>query len=197
MEALLAIIFGYLIGSIPFGLLVIQLAGKGDIRNVGSGNIGASNAARAGGKWLGLLTFLLDASKGAVAYYVALLLLEDSKVIQVVSYLAGFFAVIGHNFPLWLKFKGGKGVATSFGLYLAILWPVGILSIVVWFIAAFWKRMASLASMVSLLAAPIFSVLFDNYLLALIALLLWIIAMIRHKDNLIRIKNKSEAKIQL
>ncbi len=197
MEALLAIIFGYLIGSIPFGLLVIRFFGKGDIRDVGSGNIGASNATRAGGKWLGLLTFLLDASKGALAFFVALLLLKGSDMVQVIAYLAGFFAVIGHNFPIWLKFKGGKGVATSFGLYLAILWPVGVLTILVWFIVAFWKRMASFASLVSLLAAPIFAVLFGDYLLALIALLLWGLAMFRHKDNLKRIKDGTEAKIQL
>lgn len=195
MNILLAITFGYLIGSIPFGLLIIRFAGKGDIRHVGSGNIGASNATRAGGRWLGLLTFLFDASKGALAFYVALLLLKGNEMVQLVSYIAGFFAVIGHNFPIWLKFKGGKGVATSFGLYLAILWPVGLLSIVVWFLVALWKRMSSLASLISLLASPVIAALFQDYLLAFVAFALWIIAMIRHKDNLIRIKNGTEAKI--
>ncbi len=195
METLFAIIFGYLLGSIPFGLLIIKFAGKGDIRNVGSGNIGASNATRAGGKWLGLLTFLCDASKGALAYFLIFWWLGGSMHAHLTAYMAGFFAVIGHNFPIWLKFKGGKGVATSFGLYLAALPLMGILAIVVWFIAALWKNMASFASLVSLLSAPIFALIFNAPSIAAFAFLLWILAMVRHKDNLVRIKAGSEATI--
>src|SRR5688572_28009097 len=124
----IAALLGYLLGSIPFGLLLTKLAGLGDIRSIGSGNIGATNVLRTGRKDLALATLLLDGGKGAVAVLIARLASEDLTVI------AGGAAILGHQFPVWLKFKGGKGVATKFGTLIAVNWMVGLGACIVWLI---------------------------------------------------------------
>src|SRR5689334_421471 len=148
-----AAIGGYLIGSIPFGLILTRLAGLGDIRAIGSGNIGATNVLRTGSKGLAALTLVLDMAKGAVAVLLGAHYGPDTAV------LAGGGAVIGHIAPIWLGFKGGKGVATALGVLTALAWPVGILSAVTWLIVAAVGRISSLAALVAIGAAPVYAYL--------------------------------------
>src|SRR5271165_676655 len=141
---------GYLFGSVPFGLLVTRLAGLGDIRAIGSGNIGATNVLRTGNKFLAAATLLLDAGKGALAVGVFRYLGPPDAALW-----AGLGAVIGHLFPVWLGFKGGKGVATALGVLLVAAWPVGVAACLAWLIAAVIARMSSLAGIVAMAAAPV------------------------------------------
>ena len=141
---LLAAAAGYLLGSIPFGLVLTRAAGLGDIRRLGSGNIGATNVLRTGSKALAAATLLLDGGKGAVA---ALALAPWDAGLGLV---AGFAAVIGHNFPVWLRFRGGKGVATTLGVLLAVAWPVGLLACLTWLVVAAVFRYSSLAALVAI-----------------------------------------------
>src|SRR5579885_2807177 len=137
---------GYLLGSIPFGLLLTRAAGLGDIRRIGSGNIGATNVLRTGNKTLAAATLLLDFAKGAVAVLLAAWFAGHDAIMW-----AGAGAVLGHDFPVWLRFKGGKGVATSYGALIAAAWPVGICAGAVWLIVAAIARLSSLAGLVSFL----------------------------------------------
>src|SRR6187455_473047 len=130
LDYLIVGIIGYLIGSIPFGFLLTKIGGYGDIRSIGSGNIGATNVLRTGNKRLALATLLLDGGKGAAAVLIARTVYDDLAVI------AGACAFLGHLFPIWLKFKGGKGVATALGTWLALAWPVGVLACLSWLIIA-------------------------------------------------------------
>ncbi len=148
---LAALAGGYLLGSIPFGLVLTKLAGLGDIRNIGSGNIGATNVLRTGRKGLAAATLVLDGGKGAVAVLLAGLWGPDTAII------AGFGALLGHLFPVWLQFKGGKGVATALGILLAINWPVGIAACLTWLAVALVFRFSSLASLVAVAAAPFYA----------------------------------------
>ena len=132
----LSALLGYFVGSIPFGLILTRLAGYGDIRKIGSGNIGATNVLRTGNKKLALLTVICDASKAGVAAVIAGCCV-NSQYSVMASLIAGAFGVIGHNFPVWLKFKGGKGVASAFGFILATCWPVAVIILCVWLIMAF------------------------------------------------------------
>ena len=143
---------GYLIGSIPFGLVLTRMAGLGDIRNIGSGNIGATNVLRTGRKGLALATLLLDAGKGAFAVLVARAVWGPDAAVY-----AGFGALLGHLFPVWLGFKGGKGVATTLGTLVAVNWPVGLAACATWALVAAIFRMSSLASLVSVAAVPAFA----------------------------------------
>ena len=147
-----AIIIGYLIGSIPFGLILTWMSGLGDIRKVGSGNIGATNVLRTGNKYLALLTLVLDASKGAVAVITISYFYSFE-----LSLLCGLGAVLGHNFPVWLRFKGGKGVATTIGVLLASHWAVGIFICATWLVLAVSFRISSLAALVALFLSPFFA----------------------------------------
>ncbi len=190
LNGLLGFIGGYFFGAIPFGLVLCLLAGYGDIRKIGSGNIGATNVLRTGNKLLALLTLILDSSKGAIAVLVAAALLDKHAMFG-----AALGAVIGHNFPVWLKFKGGKGVATTLGTFLALSWPVGLACCVTWFITALITRISSLSALVALALAPIFAVSFGEpkqlHLIGLISLIGWI----RHKDNITRLWAGTEPKI--
>ena len=143
-------LIGYLIGSIPFGLILTRAAGLGDIRRIGSGNIGATNVLRTGNKGLAAATLLLDGLKGAVAVLIAAWLGEHDAVLW-----AGAGAVLGHAFPVWLGFRGGKAVATSYGVLIAAAWPVGICAGAVWLAVAALTRMSSLAALASFALAPI------------------------------------------
>src|SRR5487761_2275408 len=140
-EAFVAL--GYLLGAIPFGLLLTRIAGLGDIRGIGSGNIGATNVLRTGRKGLAAATLLLDGLKGAAAVLIARTLLHD----QDIALFAGLAAVLGHLFPLWLGFKGGKGVATGLGVLIAAAWPIGLAACAVWLLVAATARLSSLAAL--------------------------------------------------
>jgi glycerol-3-phosphate acyltransferase PlsY len=142
-------VVAYLLGSIPFGLLLAKLFKIGDLRQIGSGNIGATNVLRTGRKGVALATLLLDGGKGAAAYFAASFFGPDTGVI------AGVAVVIGHMFPVWLKFRGGKGVATTLGVLLAASWPVGLATCIVWLATAALLRFSSLAALVAMIAAPI------------------------------------------
>lgn len=190
LNGLLGFFGGYLLGSIPFGLVLCFLGGYGDIRKIGSGNIGATNVLRTGNKPLAVLTLLLDSSKGAIAVLAALALADKHAMFG-----AALGAVLGHNFPVWLKFKGGKGVATTLGTYLALSWPIGLLCCAAWLVTALITRISSLSALVALALAPIFVAMVGNphmiYLIGLISLIGWI----RHKDNITRLLAGTEPKI--
>lgn len=185
-----ALIGGYLLGSVPFGMFVTRLAGFGDVRAIGSGNIGATNVLRTGRKDLALATLVLDGGKGAAAVFIAALWGPD------LALTAGFAAVVGHLFPIWLKFKGGKGVATALGVITTLAWPVGIACCLTWLAVAAIFRYSSLASLLSLAAAPLFSWLLLGdlqmvELTAALALLIWL----RHQENIRRLVRGEESKI--
>jgi acyl phosphate:glycerol-3-phosphate acyltransferase len=185
----IAIIMGYAFGSIPFGLIFAKLLGHGDIRKIGSGNIGATNALRTGSKKLAILTLLFDISKGIAPVIIARCFLPEATVI------AGLGAILGHCFPIWLKFKGGKGVATTIGVILAISPLLGLAVIATWFAMAFTFKISSLAALVSVLLAPIYTYFIIDAKNALLVLLITAIVWIRHKDNIVRILKKEEKRI--
>lgn len=185
-------LLGYLFGSIPFGLILVKAAGLGDIRQIGSGNIGTSNVLRTGRKDLALATLILDAAKGAIAFALTYWVFKQSYNIALI---AGFAAVIGHNYSVWLKFKGGKGVATSLGLYLVASPIIAIITIIIWLIVAIITRISSLAAMTALLVTPFIAYLYHDNALAIVSFLLWLLCIFRHKDNIKRILNGTENKI--
>ena len=182
---------GYLLGAVPFGIVIARLFGLGDLRKIGSGNIGATNVLRTGNKFAALLTLLLDSGKGAIAVGVALLITNDPFA----GLAAGFWAVMGHNFPVWLKFKGGKGVATTLGVLLATAWPVGLAAIATWLAAAAIFRYSSLAALLALAGAPVVAWYLGMPQHALLAGLLAVLAWARHHENIRRLLNGSETKI--
>lgn len=188
--ALIVILGGYLIGSIPFGIIVSKGMGLGDIRKSGSGNIGTTNVLRVGGWKAGLLTLLLDGSKGFFYILVLLPVFLDITPIFVVS----FAVVLGHCFPIWLRFKGGKGVATGFGVLLAIMPLVGLLLMGLWVIVFLIWRYSSLSALVAYAFLPIFVVWIEGqvslFSMALSALLLW-----THRENIYRLYQGTELKI--
>ncbi|MCH7692874.1 MAG: glycerol-3-phosphate 1-O-acyltransferase PlsY [Proteobacteria bacterium] len=184
---LFAAAVGYLLGSIPFGLVLTRAAGLGDIRRLGSGNIGATNVLRTGSKALAAATVLLDGGKGAVA--VLALAPWDAGLV------AGFAAVIGHNFPVWLRFRGGKGVATTLGVLLAVAWPVGLLACLTWLVVAAVFRYSSLAALVAIMATPFtMQWLADGPRIGLAAALT-VLAIVRHQANIRRLLKGQELKI--
>ena len=178
---------GYLFGSVPFGLVLTRLAGLGDIRGIGSGNIGATNVLRTGNKSLAAATLLLDAAKGAFAVGVFRYLGPPDAAVW-----AGLGAVIGHLFPVWLGFKGGKGVATALGVLLAIAWQVGLAACAVWLIVFAITRISSAASLAAFVAAPVAAVFLTPgpiaWLAAAIAALVWA----RHHENIGRLMAGTE-----
>ena len=186
----LAAIFGYLLGSVPFGLVLTKFAGVGDIRAVGSGNIGATNVLRTGRKGLALATLILDGAKGAAAVLIVMALAEREAAL-----FAGFFAVLGHNFPVWLGFKGGKGVATSLGALIAVAWPVGIGACLTWLAVATLFRFSSLAALAALGLAPVYAYGLGDKPAAALALGLGVLAIVRHRANIRRLLNGEEPRI--
>ncbi|RDD62751.1 glycerol-3-phosphate 1-O-acyltransferase PlsY [Ferruginivarius sediminum] len=185
-----AFVLGYLLGSVPFGLVLTRLAGLGDLRQSGSGNIGATNVLRTGRKDLALATLILDAGKGAAAVLIAYTFGPD------VALMAAYGAVLGHLFPVWLKFAGGKGVATTLGVHLAMAWPMGAACCGVWLLVAVVTRYSSLAALVSVASAPAFAwwLMGDLQLVqyaAVIAVVVWL----RHHANIRRLLSGTESKI--
>lgn len=192
---------GYLLGSIPFGVLLTRAAGAGDVRKIGSGNIGATNVLRTGRKDLAFATLILDAGKGAVALLVARALISGDAG-QVAGAIAGGAAFLGHLFPVWLGFKGGKGVATFFGLLIAAWWPLGLIAGVIWILVALLFRISSLSALVASAAAPLLSLAPlpalnlpapapITMLAAFTATLIWI----RHSANIGRLLRGREPRI--
>ncbi len=185
----LALLAGYLIGSVPFGLVLTRLAGLGDIREIGSGNIGATNVLRTGNKPLALATLLLDTGKGAAA---ALILLTIDPLAGLVG---GGAAILGHNFPVWLKFKGGKGVATTLGVLISVAWPVGLAACATWLLTAIIFRYSSLAALVALSASPFYAWWLTGVEVAMLAALLALLSVVRHHENIARLLKGEESKI--
>lgn len=193
-----AIIGGYLLGSIPFGVIITKLGGAGDVRSIGSGNIGATNVLRTGRKDLALITLLGDGGKGAVAVLAAWLATRNASVEPqaVLTSLAGGSAFLGHLFPVWLKFHGGKGVATFFGTLLAAAWPVGMLAGATWLIMAFVFRTSSLAALAAAALAPVFVFVVGRpEPIALLALFMAILIYVRHMPNIRRLLKGEEPRI--
>ncbi|MBM3598533.1 MAG: glycerol-3-phosphate 1-O-acyltransferase PlsY [Alphaproteobacteria bacterium] len=184
-----AAILGYLIGSIPFGLVLTRLAGYGDIRKIGSGNIGATNVLRTGSKGLALATVLLDGGKGAAA---ALFFGQWGPDMAV---LAGAGSYVGHCFPVWLKFKGGKGVATAAGILLVIAWQAALVTCATWLVVAIVFRMSSLAALVAATLAPVYAWYLVGNQAAQLALFLAVLIYIRHHENIGRLIRGTESKI--
>ena len=194
---LVAVAVGYVIGSIPFGLVLTRLAGLGDIRAIGSGNIGATNVLRAGNRTLAAATLVLDGGKGALALA---LVASDWGGIGLgwgsgSGRIAGIAAVFGHNFPVWLQFRGGKGVATTLGVLLAGFWPLGIAACATWLLAAALFRMSSLAALAALVAAPFYAYAMGSKPMALAAAILAVLSVIRHHANIRRILKGEEPRI--
>ena len=186
-----AIIGGYLLGSIPFGLLLTRMAGFGDIRNIGSGNIGATNVLRTGNKGLALATLLLDGGKGAAAVFLARWFFLDPNL----AVIAGACAFLGHLFPVWLKFKGGKGVATALGTWLALAWPIGVLACLSWLIIALIFRYSSLSALLAVALAPVYAIWLGTPALIWFGTGVTILVWIRHHENIRRLLKGEEPKI--
>jgi glycerol-3-phosphate acyltransferase PlsY len=174
---------------VPFGLLLTKAAGLGDIRQVGSGNIGATNVLRTGRKGLAAATLILDGLKGAVAVLLARHFLGDQDVV------VGTAAVLGHLFPVWLGFRGGKGVATGLGVLLAAAWPVGLACCAVWLVAAKILKMSSAAALTAFAAAPLFALVLSSADHALMALLIAVLVFWRHEANIRRLLAGTEPRI--
>ncbi len=188
MTFLVAVIFGYLLGSVPFGLIVTKLAGLGDIRSIGSGNIGATNVLRTGRKDLAAATLLLDGGKGAIAVLVG-------QALGLPPHVAGAAAFLGHCYPIWLKFKGGKGVATFLGTLLALWLPAGMVACAVWLFFALTFRISSLAALAAAAAAPFILFSMGKAAFAIAAAFMTTVIFVRHRANISRLIARTEPKI--
>ncbi|GAB5489514.1 MAG: glycerol-3-phosphate 1-O-acyltransferase PlsY [Parasphingorhabdus sp.] len=189
IEPVLATLFGYLLGSIPFGLLLTQLTGGGDLRTQGSGNIGATNVLRTGNKAIAALTLLLDIGKGYLAVYAA------SHFSEGLGILAGMGAFLGHLYPIWLRFAGGKGVATLLGIVLALSWQAGLIFAVIWIATLAIWRYSSLGGMLASLSVPVSGVILEQYpwvpmYIGFAVLVLW-----KHRSNIERLMAGEEPKV--
>jgi glycerol-3-phosphate acyltransferase PlsY len=192
MISFIAVLIGYLCGSIPFGLLLTRAAGLGDVRSIGSGNIGATNVLRTGNKKIAALTLFLDGLKGAVP----VLLLTHFGTPQA-GMIAGLAAMAGHIFPVWLDFKGGKGVATSLGVLFGLFWPLGLIFIVLWLALAYAFRMSSVAGLATSALTPLWAYLLGRPDLVLPTVLIAIAIWIMHRANIGRLMKGEEPKIDL
>lgn len=183
-------VIGYFLGAIPFGILSSKIFGLGDLRQIGSGNIGATNVLRTGNKAAAILTLLLDAGKGAAAVLIARKMQADDA-----AQVAGLFAFLGHLFPIWLKFKGGKGVATFLGVFLALSWIVGLILCGLWVLGAVATRYSSVAALATAGMSPILSAMDGKGHTLLLAFVMMILIYIRHNPNLKRLRAGEETKI--
>jgi glycerol-3-phosphate acyltransferase PlsY len=190
MTLALTALLAYLAGSIPFGVLIARALGLGDLRKIGSGNIGATNVLRTGNKGAAAATLLLDAAKGAVAVLIA-----RHYAGETAAMLAGLAAFLGHLFPVWLGFRGGKGVATFLGVVLALAWPVGLACCATWLATALASRYSSLAALVSAVSAPVWFLLLGPREAAWLGLVLAALVILRHRQNIARLRAGSEPRI--
>ena len=190
MTLILWAVIGYLLGSIPFGIVITRALGLGDLRQIGSGNIGATNVLRTGNKPAALATLLLDSGKGAIAVLLARALAgEDAALI------AGAAAFLGHLYPVWLGFKGGKGVATFLGTVLALDWRLGLAACAIWLLTALLTRMSSLSALVAAALSPLVALWLDGPRLALVLAFMAALIFIRHRTNIERIRSGTEPRI--
>ncbi|MBS0249554.1 MAG: glycerol-3-phosphate 1-O-acyltransferase PlsY [Proteobacteria bacterium] len=185
-----AALLGYLLGSIPFGLLLTRAAGLGDIRSIGSGNIGATNVLRTGNKKLAAATLLLDAAKGAAAVLIARAWLGETAAM-----VAGVAAFLGHIYPVWLGFKGGKGVATYLGVLTSLAWQLGLLFAVLWLAVAKVGKISSLAAIVATICVPVAAWIWGERTLAITVTLMSIVVLIKHRANIERLMAGEEPQI--
>jgi len=193
---IILIIIFYLIGSLPFALLLTKLSGFGDIRNIGSGNVGATNVLRTGNKFLALIVLFLDIIKGFVPFLILQLYFDDLSLLNKI--LVCHFSIIGHIFPIWLKFKGGKGVATYIGFLLSINLYIGFSFLIVWMVIAFISKYSSFASLIAILVAPMYFIFINfNLYIGIFFIYLSLIIYLKHTENIKRLLNKTESKIKL
>jgi acyl phosphate:glycerol-3-phosphate acyltransferase len=191
VESLILIgIAAYLLGAVPFGILVTRALGLGDLRRIGSGNIGATNVLRTGNKGAAALTLFLDGAKGAVAVLIARWLAGEDA-----AQLAGLAAFLGHLYPVYLSFKGGKGVATFLGVLLGLDWRVGAAACAVWLVIAVVGRISSVAALVSAATTPIWFLLFDHGRMLILVFVMTVLIYIRHSANIARLKKGTEPRI--
>ena len=186
----LALVIGYLLGSIPFGLILTRLAGTPDLRSIGSGNIGATNVLRTGRKGLAAATLLLDALKGTAA-----VIISGAIGGPEAAMLAGLGAFLGHLFPVWLKFRGGKGVAVYIGILIGLFWPAAVLFCVIWLITAVLTRYSSVSALVASVVTPLFLLLLGHSSLALLFAVLTLLLLFMHRANIQRLRTGTEGKI--
>ena len=186
---LAALVGGYLLGSIPFGLLITRMAGLGDVRKIGSGNIGATNVLRTGNKALAALTLLGDALKGTAAVLLAGLYGLEYAV------FAGFGAFVGHLFPVWIGFRGGKGVATYLGILIALAWPGALVFAVIWLGVAFLTRYSSLAALVAAVCVPLSLYYLGDIRAAQLFVVLSLLVFLKHRTNIVRLLRGEESRI--
>ena len=190
MNIFLVILFAYLIGSIPFGIIISKIMGLGNLRNIGSGNIGATNVLRTGNKLAAILTLIFDLLKGAIAVIITYYIFNDTT-----AQIAALSSFLGHCFPIWLKFKGGKGVATFIGISLALYWPAGILICLTWVLTAFLSRTSSLSALISSLSSILWVWILGAPSAVFIMTVLTILIWYRHIENIKRIIKNTEPKI--
>lgn len=195
---------GYILGSIPFGLVLCYMAGYGDIRKIGSGNIGATNVLRTGNKTLALLTVILDASKAGLTAWLAYRFVPEdiyylagieSSTNHIAALIAGSLAIIGHNFPIWLKFKGGKGVASAFGFVLVMTPKIALLALLIWLVMAFTFRYSSLSAIVAATAVPFMTYFMCDEIYTTFYTFIVILILARHHANFARLFRGEESKI--
>ena len=194
-------LFGYFLGSIPFGLILTKISGLGDIRKIGSGNIGATNVLRTGNKKIALFTLLLDGGKGAVGIYLITIILP--KVFDNNFYMVEFYqctvaisAVVGHCFPIWLRFRGGKGVATGFGVILSLNLNIGIVALLIWALIAKVFKISSMSALIAYFLIPILMFYYETELIYFLSsFIISLVCFVQHRENIKRLINRSEPKI--
>lgn len=197
LSFVLAAVGGYLLGSIPFGVIATRLGGAGDIRTVGSGNIGATNVLRTGRRDLALITLVGDGGKGAAAVLLTRAFFGHGEAAETLACVAGGAAFLGHLFPVWLRFRGGKGVATFLGVWFAAAWPVGILLALTWLVMAFLFRISSLAALTAAALSPLFVLATDQTPIAKLwlAVFMAVLILVRHHENIGRLLKGQEPRI--
>ena len=191
MDILIVLIYAYILGSIPFGLIITKIFLNKDIRNVGSGNIGTTNVLRTGKKSLAAATLILDGFKGYSSVIISQIYFND------LIFLSALICFIGHIFPIWLNFKGGKGVAVYLGILIALSFPLAIVFVVSWLLLALVFKYSSLSSIIGALGVFFYSILANNYSLIFFLFIIFIIILFTHRDNIRRLKNSKENKIKL
>ena len=194
-------IFGYFLGSIPFGLILTKISGLGDIRKIGSGNIGATNVLRTGNKKIALLTLLFDGGKGAVAIYLITIILpkvfdNNFNMVEFYQCIVAISAVVGHCFPIWLRFKGGKGVATGFGVILSLSLYIGIVALLIWVLIAKVFKISSMSALIAYFLIPVLMFYYETELIYFLSsFIISLICFFQHRENIKRLINRSEPKI--
>ena len=194
-------IFGYFLGSIPFGLILTKISGLGDIRKIGSGNIGATNVLRTGNKKIALFTLLLDGGKGALAIYLITIILpkvfdNNLNMIEFYQCTVAISAVVGHCFPIWLRFKGGKGVATGFGVILSLNLNIGIVALLIWVLIAKVFKISSMSALIAFFLIPVLMFYYETEIIYFLSsFLISLVCFVQHRENIKRLINRSEPKI--